>query len=482
MTIEQISNAALRQMSRNRISALEFAVGVMNAESPEQRATNQALLSLRQMLGTPLPFSTTGADGLPSDFYVPSIRIYNAATACMQPATGNYYARYELDQPEGRHQRLYRILNEVLGCMEFMDLSVTREHAFALVAYLRDPRSDLDHLIRRLGSLLLSQPARKMTPETLVDVYETLLNGLSIDLASRLDGRVDVERQRAILESVCAYVYDGGSDRDHPLIRALLAAHTIHVMKPFLTINPIMARVVFSWAANELGLPIAGYSPVMSFLDEWSRNAVSKSEWDPGIPYAKAALKTESGGNDWSPWLEAVLRFLADDLDHFETRMLRLLMKRKRVESLIERLGDLNDRQRTILTELLLHDDAEFTYATVMEMFGVAYATAYADLGKLEAKGFAKAVPIRKATVFIAADDCRELFHRAVREAAPEEYARFYTEDGELAADYIARQPGILDEYKKSMPEQGKYVQIARPNLLPERCLVILAETDSKKR
>ncbi|MBR3257561.1 MAG: hypothetical protein IKF96_01070, partial [Eggerthellaceae bacterium] len=336
--------------------------------------------------------------------------------------------------------------------------------------------------IWRLGALLLSQPVRKMTPETLADVYDTLLHGLSLDMASRLDGRVDAERQRTILQSICDYVYDNGDDRDHPLIRALIAAHSIHIMKPFPTIILIMARIVFSWAANEVGLPVAGYSPVVSFLNEWRRGAVSKSEWEPGIPYAKAALQTESGANDWSPWLEAVLCFLADDLDHFETRLLRLLMKRKRVESLIEHLKDLNNRQRTILTELLLHDDAEFTYSMVMELFGVAYATAYADLGKLEAKGFAKAVPIRKATVFIAADGCREAFHRAVKEAAPGQYARFYAADGSLCPEYLEHQSAILDEYKKSMPERGHYVEVARPNLLPERCLVILTETDGKKK
>ena len=35
---------------------------------------------------------------------------------------------------------------------------------------------------------------------------------------------------------------------------------------------------------------------------------------------------------------------------------------------------------------------------------------------------------------------------------------------------------------KKSIPLHGEYVQIARPTLLPERCLVILTESDRKKK
>ena len=51
-----------------------------------------------------------------------------------------------------------------------------------------------------------------------------------------------------------------------------------------------------------------------------------------------------------------------------------------------------------------------------------------------------------------------------------------------LFRSYIAEQDNILARYKKSIPLHGEYVRFARPALLPERCLVILTETDRKKK
>ncbi len=469
-------------LTHSQESSYSFVRSFFSCDSQEQSAELREVLLLRREFGRAVPFSTSDVLGLPCGFRVPNMVIMNRATECMRPGTGNYYLRYILNQPEGRHQVTSRVLREVIGCMSFLGVEVDREHAFALVTELREPENDIDHLIHRFGKLLLAIPTTKMTPEALKETYDGLLSGLSMETGSRLDERTNAGDRFRSLQAICDYLYDESDSRDHPMIKALFVAESIRQMKPFPMVNLIMARVAFSWAANQVGLPIAGYMLLTTFLDNWASAKPITEGYVPRLPLAEALPWDPSIGTDWSFWLEEVLGFIADALNHFETRMLRLLMKRERVEYLATFAKGLNDRQRTLLCELLLHDDAEFTYASVIDTFGVAYATAYADLGKLEAKGYVRAIPMSKATVFIASDDCREVFHRAIRAAAPEEYAQFYNEDGTLADSYIAEQDDILARYKKSIPLHGEYVQIARPTLLPERCLVILTESDRKKK
>ncbi len=440
------------------------------------------VLNFRQALGRPFPFAKQDALGRLSDYYVSNPVLLTRADECLKSGMGTYHTRAILFHPEGRHQCLYRCLQEVLSCMHLLGIDADREYVFSLIMGFKTPKNDLDFLFSRMAGVLINSPTEPMTPSGLVALYDELLDGLSLGVASQLDSPFDTEERDKILEQVCSYVQNVAEGEDSPIIKALLAAESVRKMKPFQTINMIMARLVFSWVANNQGIPVASYSPFVTFLHQWMKNDKDTKGYQPLLPEKRSIVHTDTFGSDWSAYLEELLGFFVEDLHHFNTRLMRLAMKRERVEHLISLDSELNERQNTLLAELLLHADAEFTYASVMEQFGVSYATAYADLGKLEERGYASATLLQKATIFIASNNCREVYHQTSRQIAPKEYFIYYGENGELNEDYRHEQFRTLRAFNQSLPSHGGYVQPLPPHLLPQRSLAILQEGDGKAR
>ena len=84
-------------------SSYSFVRSFFSCDSQEQSAELREVLLLRREFGKAVPFSASDAPGLPYGFRVPNMVTMNHATECMRPGTGNYYLRYILSQPEGRH-------------------------------------------------------------------------------------------------------------------------------------------------------------------------------------------------------------------------------------------------------------------------------------------------------------------------------------------------------------------------------------------
>jgi len=468
--------SAYRWLPRPNQTSLTFAHGFNATARPSDNPEIRECIRVRRAMGLPLPFAHIDSLDTPSDFFVPNAFLQARATRCMKPAMGSYYMRASLVHPEGRHLCIYRTLQEVLGCAAYLGWPVTKERAFALIAGIAKPSSELEQLTQRFGQLLLSPPNSKLTPSSLTEAYGQLLGGLSIEAASQLDERIDPAQRERFLEDICAFLYDQGETAMHPVVKALLFMESIRSVKPFPTANLLMARVAYSWASIELGIPTAAFVPIVDFLGTWLRAQTTEGCYEPRIPLEQAVLRCANYGTEWTPWLEEMLGFLANDLESFETQLILLYMKRERIEHLMKFEPSLNERQRVILIEALLHEDAEFTYASTMETFGIAYATAYSDLGKLESKGYLRAVLSSKATVFIAAPSCREVFLEIIKEAAPREYEAFYKPNGELSDAYLAEREANLEKCKKSTSIKGDYLNVSTPSMIPERCFVILTE------
>lgn len=205
------------------------------------------------------------------------------------------------------------------------------------------------------------------------------------------------------------------------------------ILRPFPVANAMMGRVLFSWIASKAGYPLLALTPISNFVEtsrfaDFCRHGKNNQ--------SKELVYERDGVADWTLWFEHALGFLVNDLKNFAVLLNDLRLKRDRVSHLLDIDKSFNARQKAIILEAILHEDAEFTYASIMRQFDIAYATAYSDLGELESMHFLNAATKGKTTVFVADNDLEKHFRNHLRDTAPKAYWEYYDADGLLNESY----------------------------------------------
>lgn len=387
----------------------------------------------------PLPFSAGTAT---CDFYSFNAAIVNEIAHCSQSGAGGYYVNYILQQPEGRHVMFPRLLDETMTCINASDWDDKRDRVFRIITGLNQPTNERDQLVKRFIALMRTPPKGPFEPSKILTVYHNLL-GNSAKTASALSplGKEDYRT----LQEICDLATSSDGMATHaPVMQAVTIMQAILLRHPFPLANPFMGRILFSWSCHESGIPLMGIMPIAQIVTllKHSKELFPKSK--------QLSANTALKGADWTPWLEEVLKRLSSELDRFSVKLYGLFARRMRMRYLISLDKDFNPRQKSIILEALVHPDAEFTYGSVVERFSVAYATAYNDLGTLEAEGLLQADARRKTTVFIATKNIRNVLHSYLSAALPEEYAHFYNEKGHLSSAYLESHKEMIERIKKT--------------------------------
>ncbi|QKF07087.1 hypothetical protein HLV38_02285 [Berryella wangjianweii] len=457
-----------------RFSCADLPALARREDEDAQRALAVAQ-SLRRASGLGLPFAF---DGFEVDsghhFYGLNTRLVNGLSACVHLGSGGYHVRCVLDRPEGRHALIYRVVRETQGCVEHMGRTVSAERAFALASGLADPQGKGEAMAREFARCLSDLPCERMTCEGIEALYARFAC-ISDDRDGADVVSEDSARRHAIATQLVRLVGDGSPSAHHPLMKALIALQMTLMLHPFAVANPFMARLLFAWAANDGGVPLVAYMPMMGFLRRWSMGGSGSDDSRlPQVSDKDAVVRGESGA-DWTLWFEETVDFLARELRGFAEKALGMHMRRERMAYLIGQDESLNARQRAVLLEALVHDDAEFTYAGLSERFDIAYATAYADLGRLEDLGYLRAEPKGKTTVFMAESQLRSRLHERLRTIAPDAYARFYGSDGRLLDERRRERTRAIEELIHSTPALRRLADFEWPRYNLARSKVILS-------
>lgn len=151
------------------------------------------------------------------------------------------------------------------------------------------------------------------------------------------------------------------------------------------------------------------------------------------------------------------------------TKLFGLFLKRQLMGRLLARDESLNLRQREIMLEALLHEDAEFTFGCLMETGGVAYATAYADLSQLKDAGLLRSATYGKTTVFVAADDLAARLDERLQQVDPAAWAEVFESSGVLRSEHQAACDKALRKLQASRPLEESLLAFKGPVYQPDR-------------
>ena len=359
------------------------------------------------------------ARGRPFHFMLPD-RVQEALHHIDSNAGGRLGTPDTVADPRTRNRFIVNaLIQEAITSSQLEGASTTRAAAARMIRAGRRPRDHGERMILNNYRAMRTVRAMKDSPLTaraILDLHVTLTADTLRDpaAAGRLqrpeDERVEVcdaDEQVLHLPPPAAQLSDrlnamvrfANGDTDdgafvHPVVRAIMLHFWLAFDHPFEDGNGRTARALFYWSMLHHGYRLFEFISISRFLNE------------APAQYARAFLHAETDGNDLTYFIAHqvdVIRRAIDALDEYlETRARQV----RRVERVLRRSTDLNHRQLALLAHALRHPDAEYTTRSHRTSHDVAYATARADLFRLEALGLLDRRRVgRKAHVFRAPAD-----------------------------------------------------------------------------
>lgn len=340
--------------------------------------------------------------------------------------------------PEGRHLRAKLAGTDVFACAELSGWTHRPEFesAFLQVGEAVTPEESV------IGSagLLMLEPGVKalepLTPDIVQYWYDAIVEGLEVrgPARSKLQEEDDARRRRAIVAKACALdgILPAEGRELPPIVRALAAFDLFQTLRPFPAVNLFVGRLVYAHilASNRMGF--ATLVPVADFMRRWRAGATETPGFAVGTPFAQALARREDGALDWTEYYRVLIRYLLNELRWLGRKADGMLARRVRLEAIAEACPCLNERQKKIVVEALVHDDAEFTIKDHQRACGIAYSTAHDDLVELARLGLLAQGREGKELFFIPSDRPWEHACAYFREQAGSTFDRFYDENGRL--------------------------------------------------
>ena len=179
----------------------------------------------------------------------------------------------------------------------------------------------------------------------------------------------------------------------HPIIKASIIHFMIGFIHPFVDGNGRTARALFYWYLLKKGYWLTEYLSISSVILKTRTQ------------YAKAFLYTETDENDLTYFIHYKIKILELAYASLQSYLQRKLLEKKAAAQFLT-LGGINERQASILQELIEEPERVFNVKEHENKFGVSNQTARNDLQNLEKIGLIKSSFInKKKQVFSKSDD-----------------------------------------------------------------------------
>lgn len=353
-------------------------------------------LPLRDEQGT--PFRLT----LPS-FMNAVFPVVNADSAAVMYAA-NRFERAPVPQ-EIVFENLRR--EAVASCL-LDGVPVDRDIALEMLESGREPRSRAERAVWNVHRALLLPIRRNvLTPEVILELHRTLLEGAAEDpgAAGRLRSAgeapagpgaapPDVAAPSAAelqerLEALCAFMDpDRTEGRRHDIVEALLMQFWVAYERPFVEANGRLARVLHYARLHARSY----WTPVSAQVSlSWTFARA------PSV-YADAFRDARVDSNDTGYFIHAGLRVLKREV----RRLLRFIHGARQMARMMEARGtpELNERQLEVLWTLRTRPDPAVSIEVHRRRHGTVYQTARTDLLALKELGLLEQARAGKAFVF----------------------------------------------------------------------------------
>lgn len=312
------------------------------------------------------------------------------ASISRQSLTGEARERWQT-------QRISAMMQEAIASVQLSGRPLSRDHCLEMLRHTRQPLHSWDQLVWNLHRLLKTLPETARTPITADGLNET---------AHKLVERTGItfpDLSAEQLEAFCEFAesdHKQGGEFLHPLLQAVTGGYCISRLLESQDLGPILGRYVMQW----IGLR-KGYGMLA-----WTAPSVALAE-DPG-DYLAAPAKVESDDGDLTYYIQPVLRALNSALVSADRS------SRAAEDELLEgrhswnRFGFLNSRQEDLVMRAMNRPDEAFTIESHREAHGLAYATARADLLRMEQIGLMRKRQSGKSFVFEPAPDWKDKLMR----------------------------------------------------------------------
>ena len=310
------------------------------------------------------------------------------------------------------------LMEEAITSSQLEGATTTREIARQMLRTNRPPRDRGERMI--LNNFLTMRKLAEwkyqpLTPELVFDIHRLITEHTFDDPSAVGRFRNEIElicveddstgeilhsppvakELPARMDALCAFANAKESERPfiHPVLRAIMLHFWLAYDHPFKDGNGRTARALFYWFMLRRGY--------------WMFQFISISQFLVKAPaqYARAFLHTETDDNDLNYFILHQIEIIRKSVDELHSYIERKSNELRQLSSALLRVGEFNHRQEAILNRAVRHPETIFTIESHQRSHDTAYATARADLLRLEALGFLSKRKRGKGFVFEAAHD-----------------------------------------------------------------------------
>ena len=317
------------------------------------------------------------------------------------------------------------LIEEAITSSQLEGASTTRKKAVEMIRLGKHPTDKSEQMIfnnLRGMEFIRQNQDEPLTPELVLAIHTEMMQDTIKDkdlgrLQTLDDERVKVisnETQTIVhepppagqlperLQAMCDFA-NGKGEKEffHPVIRAIVLHLWLAYDHPFEDGNGRTARALFYWSMLNSGYWIFEFISISSIL----RNASGQ--------YSRAYLYTETDANDATYFIVHQLQVINTALTALERYLEEKTREIRQAENLLQGIDGLNYRQLALLSHALRKPHADFTINSHKVSHRIAYATARADLLRLDKIGLLAQRTIGNAMHFSAGDTLRKLLVNA---------------------------------------------------------------------
>lgn len=386
----------------------------------------------------------TGLRRCQGRFLLPGARSAGVAGRCWYSMTWRLHALLErfqtneglavhyadiLAEPEGGHFVLNLAATEIVQLVAFECTPFDKERLNGVCVGAYEPAGDVERLVANAGHILLHIETYREEPLTLgfiENLYADLVEGIDVGALPESEASPG-EGGAQVLAHLCRGLVssEDALEAIHPtLIGALTAFWLMVAVRPFPLANEVFGYVLYFLLLHRAGFHFSAHVPVVHTLEEL------------GVFGPQALWPSEHDGSyDCTAFFEQAVQKLADEQRYIINKLDGMGRRRERFRAIVDADETMNARQKDVFLEALLHSNAEFSYAVHERRYNVSYLCARSDLARFLDMGLFRCCDDGVRHFFIADEGFGDKAWDYLRQRCPQEYARFYGENGVLRED-----------------------------------------------
>ena len=326
--------------------------------------------------------------------------------------------RYKRDQ-----YVVQSLIEEATTSSQIEGASTTRRVAKEMIQSGRPPRDRGERMI--MNNYLTMQHVRTLksiplSPKVIFDLHSRIADGTidddelgrfrredeSVAVVENSSGDIlyvppPAKQLPGRMEALCAFANgDTPSYFLHPVVRSVILHFWLSFDHPFTDGNGRCARTLFYWSMLRHGYWLVEYISISRLI----RTAQAQ--------YSRAFLLTETDDNDLAYFILYHLDLLKRAIDDVHGFVERKTQERIRLEVRLERMRDLNHRQRALIAHALRNPGFEYTTNSHGRRQQISAQTARTDLYDLVKRRLLRKKKIGKTWHFHAVADLESMLEK----------------------------------------------------------------------